>query len=603
MVVLFMQPYLKIFKMKKLLLLLLFFTGIANAQVMPFGMMNSSAVTPVAAAPKIGDFYQGGIVFYIAPTPTDLNSDGVADIGLICAIENQGAIRWNKDKSSRWDVLDARAEDISSGSSNTDAIITINGGTPATYAAGFAKAYNGGGFNDWFLPSKDGLNEMYINQEIINTASLENGGAAFVPGNTWSSTQLSYNQAWKIFFGSSCNKDCGWFTKNTDNIYNVRAVRAFNSGTIAPGAPTIVTAAPGDTQATVTFTAPTSDGGSAVTKYTATSTPGGFTGTLAQAAGGSITVTGLTNGTAYTFNVTATNAVGTSGPSLDSSPVTPAVAPDAPTNVTAVAGSGQATVSFDSPISNGGSAITEYTATSTPGGFIGTLAQAAGGSITVTGLTNGTAYTFNVTATNTVGKSGPSLESNEIIPVALAVGVFYQGGVVAYINTPSDTNYVPGQQTGIIAAKFDNDTPAEWYNQNPSYIDYYGFRCLTCVDIDGFIGAGKNNTNELYDYYSGLRDDTRFSTSLFSIIKDYNVDGYTDWYIPSLEELKILYRNRNAIDNFFPEAYWSSNDYDQGLSDQGESKAYRAKILDFNTGLEGEKLKNVKVKFRAIRYF
>lgn len=496
--------------MKKLLLLLLFFTGIANAQVMPFGMMNSSAVTPVAAAPKIGDFYQGGIVFYIAPTPTDLNSDGVADIGLICAIENQGAIRWNKDKSSRWDVLDARAEDISSGSSNTDAIITINGGTPATYAAGFAKAYNGGGFNDWFLPSKDGLNEMYINQEIINTASLENGGAAFVPGNTWSSTQLSYNQAWKIFFGSSCNKDCGWFTKNTDNIYNVRAVRAFNSGTIAPGAPTIVTAAPGDTQATVTFTAPTSDGGSAVTKYTATSTPGGF---------------------------------------------------------------------------------------------IGTLAQAAGGSITVTGLTNGTAYTFNVTATNTVGKSGPSLESNEIIPVALAVGVFYQGGVVAYINTPSDTNYVPGQQTGIIAAKFDNDTPAEWYNQNPSYIDYYGFRCLTCVDIDGFIGAGKNNTNELYDYYSGLRDDTRFSTSLFSIIKDYNVDGYTDWYIPSLEELKILYRNRNAIDNFFPEAYWSSNDYDQGLSDQGESKAYRAKILDFNTGLEGEKLKNVKVKFRAIRYF
>jgi len=356
----------KIFKMKYLLLLLLFFTSIAKAQVIPFGMMNSSAATPVAAAPEIGDFYQGGIVFYIASTPTDLNSDGLLDTGLVCAIEDQGAIRWNKEDKSRLDVLEARATDISAGSFNTDAIITIHGGTPATYAAGFAKAYNGGGFNDWFLPSRDGLNEMHINQEIINTASLANGGAALVSGDRWSSTQYSSSyQAFAFIFGS-CITDCDRYM-NTNNSRNVRAVRAFNSSPVRPpDAPTNVTVVAGNEQATVTFTAPTSDGGSAITSYTATSTPGGFTGTLAQAAGDTITVIGLTNGTAYTFNVTASNAMGTSGPSLDSSPVTPARAPDAPTNVNAVARNEQAKVTFDAPISNGGSAITGYTATSTP---------------------------------------------------------------------------------------------------------------------------------------------------------------------------------------------------------------------------------------------
>jgi len=90
-----------------------------------------------------------------------------------------------------------------------------------------------------------------------------------------------------------------------------------------PDAPTIGTAVPGDAQATVSFTAPSSDGGSVITSYTATSSPGGITGTLSQAGSGSITVTGLTNGTAYTFTVTATNAIGTSTASAPSGSVAP----------------------------------------------------------------------------------------------------------------------------------------------------------------------------------------------------------------------------------------------------------------------------------------
>ena len=91
------------------------------------------------------------------------------------------------------------------------------------------------------------------------------------------------------------------------------------------------------------------------------------------------------------------------------------VAPDAPTAVTAVAGNGQATVSFTAPASNGGSAITGYTVVSNPGGFTGTCAASP---CTVTGLSNGTSYIFKVAATNGVGASAASDASASVTPAA-----------------------------------------------------------------------------------------------------------------------------------------------------------------------------------------
>ncbi|MFO0743521.1 MAG: fibronectin type III domain-containing protein [Candidatus Paceibacterota bacterium] len=115
-------------------------------------------------------------------------------------------------------------------------------------------------------------------------------------------------------------------------------------------------------------------------------------------------MTGLSNGSSYTFTVTATNIVGTSSSSTISAPITPATVPDAPTIGSVTAGNGQATVTFTPPVSNGGSSITYYTVTSSGG------QTATGGSspITVLGLNNGTTYTFTVTATNAVGTSTPS---------------------------------------------------------------------------------------------------------------------------------------------------------------------------------------------------
>ena len=179
-----------------------------------------------------------------------------------------------------------------------------------------------------------------------------------------------------------------------------------------PGAPTSVVATAGNASASVAFTAPASNGGSVITGYTVTSSPGSFTATGATSP---VNVTGLTNGTAYTFTVVATNAVGNSGASTASTAVIPKTVPGAPTSVVATAGNASASVAFTAPASNGGSAITGYTVTSSPGSFTATGATSP---INVTGLTNGTAYTFTVIATNAVGNSLASSTSTAVTPVA-----------------------------------------------------------------------------------------------------------------------------------------------------------------------------------------
>ncbi|WP_306551927.1 fibronectin type III domain-containing protein [Daejeonella sp.] len=182
-----------------------------------------------------------------------------------------------------------------------------------------------------------------------------------------------------------------------------------------PAPPTIGWAtATGATSATVSFTAPTSNGGSAILRYVATSSPGGITGTFTGAGSGTITITGLTTNTSYNFTITAVSAVGSSIPSGVSNWVVPVRGPNEPTNVVAVAGNEQASISFTPPTDDGGTPIFMYMVVASPGNV---MMSGVSSPIIVPGLTNGTAYTFVVSAENSMGGQGtPSAPSNSVTP-------------------------------------------------------------------------------------------------------------------------------------------------------------------------------------------
>jgi hypothetical protein len=141
----------------------------------------------------------------------------------------------------------------------------------------------------------------------------------------------------------------------------------------------------------------------------------------------SLIITGLTNGTAYTFDVAAINAVGTGAFSARSSAVTPVqapTAPPAPTIGNPSAGDASATVRWTAPATNGGSALTGYSVRVFDGATqVGAVrpAGATATSLIITGLTNGRAYTFDVAAINAVGTGAFSARSVAVTPVSANV--------------------------------------------------------------------------------------------------------------------------------------------------------------------------------------
>jgi hypothetical protein len=170
---------------------------------------------------ELGSFRAGGVVFYIASTPTDLDGDGDLDNGLVCAISDQSAATWRNNVNI---VTGATGIAIGTGASNTNAIIVAQGAPQTRYAAGLARAYTGGGFNDWFLPSKDELYEMYINRNIINQTAIANGGDVFILDSFsifWSSSEIDADTAWYLYANGNLNSLVKLFYSN------VRAVRAF----------------------------------------------------------------------------------------------------------------------------------------------------------------------------------------------------------------------------------------------------------------------------------------------------------------------------------------------------------------------------------------
>lgn len=244
----------------------------------------------------------------------------------------------------------------------------------------------------------------------------------------------------------------------------------------APGAPGGLAATAGDARVSLSWTAPASDGGAAITGYRVykgTSATFSDGAAAASVTGTATTVTGLTNGTTYYFRVAAVNKAGESEPSGTAS-ATPAAAvtgPGAPAGLTATPGNGRVSLSWTAPASSGGAAISGYViyqGTSPGTGSPRAAGPVKGTSYTVTGLTNGTRYYFKVAAVNKAGQGKASGEvSATPVSAASSASPSAPASASASASQSSGTGApgvpgAPGRPIGLTATAGNSQVNLSW---------------------------------------------------------------------------------------------------------------------------------------------
>jgi hypothetical protein len=168
---------------------------------------------------SVGDFAHGGIVFFVEPCGTK---------GLVCAKEDQSAgVRWY---AGTYGSTQAKGDGIYAGQANTSIIIAAQvaiGDDGDTYAARICNELQvtegGVTYGDWYLPSIQELNLMYINKTAINNTATANGGSAFTSEWYWSSTESEIQHAWAQRFSDAIQS----WTLKFYPFSHVRAIRAF----------------------------------------------------------------------------------------------------------------------------------------------------------------------------------------------------------------------------------------------------------------------------------------------------------------------------------------------------------------------------------------
>ncbi len=364
-------------------------TDVPSQPAKPTAVPHNASATVSWAAPSDGGLT---ITSYTVTSSPDNQTCGWTSGPLNCTVTGLT----NKAYTFTVTAHNANGDSLPSASSDSVTVTTV----PAKPAAPSATAGSTVADVTWTAPSDGG--------SIITSYTVVSSPATSTC--TWTTGPLSCH------FTGLTNGQHYTFTVTAHNINGPStASDPSNSVTPAtvPGKPNAPTATAGNTVADVTWTAPSDDGGATITSYTVVSSPATTTCTWTTGPL-SCHFTGLTNGQAYTFTVTAHNSVGASTTSDASTPVTPSTVPAKPAAPSATSGNLVADVTWTAP-SDGGSPITSYTVVSSPATTTCTWTT---GPLTChfTGLTNGQAYTFTVTAHNANGAGLTSDASTPVTP-------------------------------------------------------------------------------------------------------------------------------------------------------------------------------------------